>query len=366
MMKSNLKFLFVIPIILLLNFCGYTKEEKKLIKEYETQGKENAINYIEDKYGFTPNIVKIEAIKEDPYMIPDFSTPPTGRVSLELSHNNKKFIVEIQGDRKTIDGGDNYQYEEIESDILEIIKKDTNMDPYKHSINFGIFTTKNLINEYYNKDNLNELIDSLNFNIVLEYINKPSLINNDYKNITENFINCSQFGIINYKSMEQYNNKLEKMISFEMFDNYITGNAINIDYAFFINQKNIVHYNMDMIEFDDIKYYDLNKKESIIVNKSKLDDIKNWNGHGVLEAIQISDAYSIETDAINLYAFIPLNKTKNIEEEKLKIAIQCESKSGKKYSANSLYYGKVGNYYGTYLFLGECISDIKFAIIQNK
>lgn len=40
-------------LMIALAGCGYTKEEKEAMKRYEKQGRENAENYIEEKYGST-------------------------------------------------------------------------------------------------------------------------------------------------------------------------------------------------------------------------------------------------------------------------------------------------------------------------
>ncbi len=363
--KNNLKFLFIIPIIFTLTFCGHTKEEKDSIKEYKEQGEKNAINYIEQKYGFTPTINKINAETEDPYMVPDFFPKPTGRVEISASYNNKTFKMEIQGDRITDEGRDDYQYDEIVSDILEIVKKDTKIEPHNYSIKLGYNNYENLIYDYYSKDNLYELLSNNNSVIILEYINSNNLIDNKFENITENFKKVSLFGIINYKSKTTYAKRSENIdIITSNIDNYLDDNMLYIDNAFTIELDTPKYKNMRTYEFDDLYFYDSNDYKEIKISKTNIEDVKEWIGHGTSNPKQISDAYLIKTDARVFYVYFPINKTKFINKEELKLGIVCETDNGKKYSTSHL--NKSGDYYSIIVSLYSCKGEAKITLLQNK
>ena len=59
--------------VFLLAACGYTDEEKQQMAQYEAQGKTNAINYIQDKYGIEATVLEVVCEKLDSGPIPDFS-----------------------------------------------------------------------------------------------------------------------------------------------------------------------------------------------------------------------------------------------------------------------------------------------------
>ena len=79
-MRKITCYLFLILIMLTVTGCGYTREEKKAMKRYEKQGRENAKNYIKEKYGFDAVIKKLTCETCNSGPVPDFSPSPTGNV----------------------------------------------------------------------------------------------------------------------------------------------------------------------------------------------------------------------------------------------------------------------------------------------
>ena len=139
-------------IAIILCFCsinGLNKEEEQYVSKLENQASKNAINYINDKYGFEANLLsaKVERIDSGPIIDP--SPEPTGKVFVELEYDNKKFEVYISGESETNDGYDNYQYNQIVTDVLKLIETKVNIKPRDNSIYFGINKGNGLIKEKY-------------------------------------------------------------------------------------------------------------------------------------------------------------------------------------------------------------------------
>ena len=107
--------------MLLLVGCGYNDEEKKLMKDYEKQGKTNAIEYVQNKYGITPEVTGINVLKVNTGPVPDFTPPPTGMVNALMKYDDIEFTVNITGEEKSLKGRDDYQKGEIENDIKLIL-----------------------------------------------------------------------------------------------------------------------------------------------------------------------------------------------------------------------------------------------------
>ena len=59
-------------IMVTVTGCGYTLEEKREMKRYEKQGRENAKNYIREKYGIDAKITEINCEKYSSSPVPDF------------------------------------------------------------------------------------------------------------------------------------------------------------------------------------------------------------------------------------------------------------------------------------------------------
>ena len=71
---------------------GYTREEKKAMKRYEKQGRENAKNYIKEKYGFDAAIKKLTCETYNSGPVPDFSPSPTGNVFVKMNYHGEDFL----------------------------------------------------------------------------------------------------------------------------------------------------------------------------------------------------------------------------------------------------------------------------------
>ena len=149
--------------------CFYSNEEKELVKKYEEQAKINAVKYVKSKYGYDAKVISAKAAKNTNSISPIPNYTPTGYVYVKLKVNKKEFYVYITGEQESIDGKDNYQQDEIEKDLLELLKTNIGISPYNYSVEYPNSTiynnteNSNLIKEYYNKNNLSD---------VLQYIKK--------------------------------------------------------------------------------------------------------------------------------------------------------------------------------------------------
>ena len=107
-MRKITCYLFLILIMLTVTGCGYTREEKKAMKRYEKQGRENAKNYIKEKYGFDAAIKKLTCETYNSGPVPDFSPSPTGNVFVKMNYHGEDFSVVISGENTNTDGIDNW------------------------------------------------------------------------------------------------------------------------------------------------------------------------------------------------------------------------------------------------------------------
>lgn len=109
---------FILSLMpVLLCACGYSTEEKKHVKEIARLGEENAVSYIKEKYGFTPEVIDVEICREREE---GSSFPPaTGYVSVAMSYQDEKFNVYITGEEQTLKGADDFEYGVITQDAKE-------------------------------------------------------------------------------------------------------------------------------------------------------------------------------------------------------------------------------------------------------
>ncbi len=100
---------------LLLTGCGPGREEKERRREIQAQGEANAIRYVEEKYGFTPEVEEVQICTErgDGDLVPWAN----GYVLALMRRGEDTFKVHISGEKETLEGQDDLQYKIILEDV---------------------------------------------------------------------------------------------------------------------------------------------------------------------------------------------------------------------------------------------------------
>ena len=213
MKKRVILSFFMVFVLICLTGCRYTKEEKDTMEQYKIQAEENAINYTKEKYNISSEVISSEAELENTDPIPNITPDPTGNVYVKMKSNNKEFYVYITGKETSIIGKDNYQYNEIVNDLLNLIQKDTNVAPYNYQVVYGFedsFNYPGLIDVYYDGTNL---YNAIHFDDRYDqglYVNLNYIGNNNLENIvfsnSSQIINKGHISLINFSTVDDYNN----------------------------------------------------------------------------------------------------------------------------------------------------------------
>ena len=241
-MKKN--FLIAICFIMIILTCGCFTDKKETDKRkmYYSQAKKNTIKYIEKKYGFSPNIQKTECTYSNSDM---FASNCNEDILVTAEYNGKRFQVIIDGSKTSEEGKDNYQYQDIVTKIINII--DNNIEqPYKYKVYFG-YKGKGLINEYYNGNNIIDILSPLSNNVTLlaEYIDKDNVSQIREKLNSTDFSIFSKLYIVNYKSLDSY--KITKSHDYNIRGSYLES-------LFYENSSNLK--NVLTKVYTKVEYYD--------------------------------------------------------------------------------------------------------------
>ena len=135
--------IFAAVIVLTLGGCD-TAEQKRLNAENEARGSENAVRYIEEKYGFTPTVISA-AIDRIPG---GYGGTATGDVIVKMEYNGTAFAVHINGETTNTDGADSYQTDEIKAATKEFVEEHLP----------GIVSITYTVDKYYHDFNEKEVI----------------------------------------------------------------------------------------------------------------------------------------------------------------------------------------------------------------
>ena len=311
-------------IMVTVTGCGYTLEEKREMKRYEKQGRENAKNYIREKYGIDAKITEINCEKYSSSPVPDFFPSPTGNVFVKMKYKGADFLVAISGQKKNTDGLDNYQFQEIATAFAQEMYNITGLHAESAYVCYGEYGTvkdeKNgMIHTFYDGENLAEVLQKESARAVVSYVNQDveqipvsqisqktgvdTILLTDYESREAyQTVGCPYYNLAGWPIENGIENQLYLMNGYRVVgageDTYVKC------------EKKIQ---------DDIILITENPKDQIILEKTSLDSQENWNGNGFIDAKQVASAYAFDTNSEKVYVYFPVEKldTKEVKEAQL-------------------------------------------------
>lgn len=311
-------------IMVTVTGCGYTLEEKREMKRYEKQGRENAKNYIREKYGIDAKITEINCEKYSSSPVPDFCPSPTGNVFVKMKYKGADFLVAISGQKKNTDGLDNYQFQEIATAFAQEMYNITGLHAESAYVCYGEYGTvkdeKNgMIHTFYDGENLAEVLQKESARAVVSYANQ------DVEQIPVSQISqktgVDTILLTDYESREAYQTV---RCPYYNLAGWPIENGIE-NQLYLMNGYRVVGAGEDTYVKcekkiqDDIILITENPKDQIILEKTSLDSQENWNGNGFIDAKQVASAYAFDTNSEKVYVYFPVEKldTKEVKEAQL-------------------------------------------------
>lgn len=311
-------------IVVTVTGCGYTLEEKREMKRYEKQGRENAKNYIREKYGIDAKITEINCEKYSSSPVPDFFPSPTGNVFVKMKYKGADFLVAISGQKKNMDGLDNYQFQEIATAFAQEMYNITGLHAESAYVCYGEYGTvkdeKNgMIHTFYDGENLAEVLQKESARAVVSYANQ------DVEQIPVSQISqktgVDTILLTDYESREAYQTV---RCPYYNLAGWPIENGIE-NQLYLMNGYRVVGAGEDTYVKcekkiqDDIILITENPKDQIILEKTSLDSQENWNGNGFIDAKQVASAYTFDTNSEKVYVYFPVEKldTKEVKEAQL-------------------------------------------------
>lgn len=311
-------------IMVTVTGCGYTLEEKREMKRYEKQGRENAKNYIREKYGIDAKITEINCEKYSSSPVPDFFPSPTGNVFVKMKYKGADFLVAISGQKKNTDGLDNYQFQEIATAFAQEMYNITGLHAESAYVCYGEYGTvkdeKNgMIHTFYDGENLAEVLQKESARAVVSYANQDveqipvsqisqktgvdTILLTDYESREAyQTVRCPYYNLAGWPIENGIENQLYLMNGYRV---------VGAGEDTYVKCKKKIQ--------DDIILITENPKDQIILEKTSLDSQENWNGNGFIDAKQVASAYTFDTNSEKVYVYFPVEKldTKEVKEAQL-------------------------------------------------
>lgn len=322
--RKAVYWIFLALIMVTVTGCDYTLEEKREMKRYEKQGRENAKNYIREKYGIDAKITEINCEKYSSSPVPDFFPSPTGNVFVKMKYKGADFLVAISGQKKNTDGLDNYQFQEIATAFAQEMYNITGLHAESAYVCYGEYGTvkdeKNgMIHTFYDGENLAEVLQKESARAVVSYANQ------DVEQIPVSQISqktgVDTILLTDYESREAYQTV---RCPYYNLAGWPIENGIE-NQLYLMNGYRVVGAGEDTYVKcekkiqDDIILITENPKDQIILEKTSLDSQENWNGNGFIDAKQVASAYAFDTNSEKVYVYFPVEKldTKEVKEAQL-------------------------------------------------
>lgn len=297
----------IVPFILIISFFYLLNPGPFLARDiYRIRGAINANNYVKEKYGFNPKIKSVKNTFEEPGILPKLFPYPEDEVIVTMKYKDTEFRVEVSGSTFSKEGADDFQKDEIMSYLNDVIcekypmVKEAVLDEYTRD--YYRFS------EYFTGDNFQDfLTDSY---VILK------VVNTDISSfpLKEFFADtkCERINIINYKSEDNMPILFEK--------NYYSSSGHEIDAIYpFINEY--LFYDITNDYEPDVKtVYTKYDNEIIVCTEEDYDvtitPLPSSNAN-LLEDERFIEAYYVETDADDVWIYVPESKVDDNESIKI-------------------------------------------------
>ena len=325
MKKRNIVYyLILVLIMIVLTGCSYTEEEKTAMKSYEKQGRENAENYIKEKYGIDAEIRKLNCEKYNSGPVPDFFPSPTGNVFVKMNYQGKDFSVFISGESKNTEGIDNYQFQEIAIAFSQELDGIMGFHAENVFVCYGEYGTVNdekngMVHTFYDGGNLAEILQNESARAVVSSVNQAV----DQIPVSEISQKTGVDTILfaDYESREAYQSVQQPYYNLEGWpiENGIEDQLYQLNGYRVVSAGEDTYVKCEKKIQDDIILITEQPQEQVTLEKTVLDSQENWNGNGFIDAKQVVDAYTVETDSEKVYVYFPVDKlnTKDVERAQL-------------------------------------------------
>ena len=353
---------------MLFSACD-SKEQKAENEKNLRQAEKNAIAYIEEKYGFTPEVIE-SAIERSSGL---FGGTPLTTAMIRMSYNNKDFSVYIDGETENTDGADNYQQDEIISALTEKLSekaesakgivgeiKSINIDGGKihNFFNEAEWNTGNLYSSYFDGENFAEVFANNACNITADYVDADliSLDRSFYNFLLDN--ERVNLYMISYRSEKDY----EERPDYNVFTDFtgIKSHAIQIEESLVFGKDGAEHNEYILGQYDDFYYYVSDSTpDTVSFAPADMPDASEFDGNGIIDGQFVTPAYSI-TSSVNerIYIYYPLSKLP----EKSRLATCKKTDDGDKIHISPLA-DDIGSYRMVYF---DAESETQFAFITEK
>ncbi len=317
--KRNRIILGVCVMLFSMIFTGCVSEEERAQAEaWRKRAEENAVTYIQEKYGFEATVIDSESQRGEDLFKPRYLS----KTLVTMEYNGKQFKVLSYGEDDYMDTAtDNYQKDELVAAVEEEVTALFGTEPDFFDVSGGDNESSVGINSeefydmfyniYYDGTNLEEVLTSEVFYCAAEFVGEMDLEGLYEKNKTPLFEHrFVHSAFITYDSRE--NMEISDITTKTGMESAINRYAPYINDALTVEGGEATPCNISVGQCEDFYYMNVGVDTSqySISKDEEMYDADDWNGDGFIHATFATDeAYYLEGETENsLYIYIPEEK----------------------------------------------------------
>lgn len=322
MIVKQRKRIFPILILICLSFvmtgCDSAKERLQA-SVWRDNAEEYAIDYIEEKYGFTPKVKGSKSERQADWI----GSNPSDETVVYMEYGGTEFCVLIdgEGDWEDIyaDATDNYQMEEIKNAMYKEVFELVGEKPRDIRLELGKYNAVDnpdvkmeydcMFHNYFDGSNLEDLTNERAFLCVVEIIGNPDLDEIEYAEKSPVFEENRRMYlmILTYESEEDYQTCHMETEEAACTDNFVYENAMYISDALMWEWGEAMSFDLSIGQYEDFYYMSIGQDaaEVTIYREDDPYSISTWNGHGAIHSAGFDRAYYVENVDTGLYIYYP-------------------------------------------------------------
>lgn len=293
----------IIAIYLIYGICC-------LLGDWNTKkiGRNNAVNYVQEKYGFKPEVIYAERIHYWYW----FKMYWENNVKVKMRYEGKEFWVYISGEKKTTDGKDDYQAEEIREAVNERVSSYLGCEPLWVDSWYCINSD---YSKYYDGTNLDSFLNEVGSDLFISTVGLD-VEKIDLKPLAKD-MNASNIVILDYLSEEDYSiarslnyagyfdfpelNNYQDMVSGEGVYGYL---PLLDEYAKVDGEGNSEYLKVKLKEAHGFLYGKCDETDTCI-EKVSADIIKELGMSEEDIGAEDVDVYSVDASSGTTYIYLP-------------------------------------------------------------
>lgn len=319
-MKKVLKWILIVVLAIILLAAIFTAISALHKDSRSRTVKDNAIRYIEKKYGFTPKIISCEQYYDTHVnfdILISYSKTPTDFYKVKMEHEGKSFTAFVPFVQDSDEGLDDYQSDEIDAAVSEKVSEFLG-ETGDSLLEVSLYAERGIgTPTFFDGNNLSEMLAEYELSRVMVHTTGYDVRSIDIQKLKD-YIGTGQVYIFDYTSSEVYQEtkdfNLMNLTHLSTWGEEDSDGLLLLpfmdEYYYVREDREPTYIRNNLKEIDGILYGSYEEIAASVVRSDRSFDMSSWDYSNPLDNTytQRSDTYLLNSDAKRMFIFIPYKK----------------------------------------------------------